>query len=102
MAITSIKISLDEDLMKEAMEIYDNLGLDLPTAIRIFLRRSVLANGIPFNMTLPGRDYKATLAVRAMQELSDASAANGVRDMTLDEINEEISASRQEREAAGK
>ena len=100
MSTIAVKFDIDDKLLHDATKVYDNLGLDVTTAIKIFLRRSVLANGVPFSMTLPKRVYKAELASRALQELSDASAINGVRNMTLEEINAEISASRREREAA--
>ncbi len=98
MATVSVEIKMDEDLQRAATDVFERLGLDFSTAIKIFLKRSVLANGIPFNMTLPKRDYKAERAVRAMQELSDASAVNGVCNMTLEEINAEIAESRRSRE----
>ena len=99
MATVSVEIEMDEDLQRAATDVFENLGLDFSTAIKIFLKRAVLTNGIPFNMTLPKRDYKAERAVRAMQELSDASAVNGVCNLTLEEINAEIAASRRSREA---
>ena len=99
MATVSVEIKMDEDLQRAATDVFERLGLDFSTAIKIFLKRSVLTNGIPFNMTLPKRDYKAERAVRAMQELSDASAVNGVCNMTLEEINAEIAESRRSREA---
>ena len=51
-------------------------------------------------MTLPRRDYKADRAVRAMYSLGEAAKENGTADMTLDEINAEISAARAERAEA--
>ena len=99
MANVSVEIKMDEELQRAATDVFEKLGLDFSTAIKIFLKRSVLANGIPFNMTLPKRNYKAQRAVRAMQELSDASAINGVCNLTLDDINAEIIASRRSREA---
>ena len=90
MATVSVEIKMDEELQRAATDMFEKLGLDFSTAIKIFLKRSVLANGIPFNMTLPKRNYKAERAVRAMQELSDASAINGVCNLTLDDINAEI------------
>ena len=102
MAMVSMEIQMDDVLQKEAMAVYEKLGIDLPTAVRMFLRRSVLANGVPFYMNLPKDEEKIQRAVSAMKELSDASALNGVRSMTMEEINEEISAARREREAATK
>lgn len=66
----------------------------LAIAVRMFLKRSVMVNGVPLNMTLPRQDFKAERAARALQELSDGAALNGTSEMTLEEINSEISAVR--------
>lgn len=76
---------------------YEALGIDLSTAVRMFLKRSVMVNGVPFNMTLPKKDYKAERAARALQELSNAAIANGASGMTLEEINAEIEVVREAR-----
>ena len=47
-------------------------------------------------MKLSNERYKAEAAVRAMREMSKTAEANGIADMTLDEINAEISATRNE------
>jgi DNA-damage-inducible protein J len=100
MASSLIQVRLDDDLKSEASALYDALGLDLPTAIRMFLKRSVMVQGIPFSMTLPANEYQATRALRAMQEISEAANAAGVSDMTPDEINAEINAARNEQKSA--
>ena len=90
MANGLLQLRIDDSLRKEASEIYSRLGLDLPTAIRIFLTRSVQVRGIPFDMVLPEENYKATEALAAMKRLSGDAERAGVSDMTLDEINAEI------------
>lgn len=99
MASSVMQVRIDDDLKAKAAAVYDDLGLDLPTAIRMFLKRSVVVNGVPFSMTLPRQDYKAERAVRAMQSLSEEAQRNGTADMTLDEINAEIAAARADRAA---
>ena len=96
MANSLIQLRIDEKLKTEATDIFEKLGLDLSTAIRIFLTRSVEEKGIPFTMKLSNERYKAETAVRAMREMSKTAEANGIADMTLDEINAEINAARNE------
>ena len=50
MANGLLQLRVDDNLKREATEIYSQLGLDLPTAIRMFLTRSVQVRGIPFSM----------------------------------------------------
>lgn len=94
MASSLVQFRIDDELKAQATAVYDALGIDLSTAVRMFLKRSVMVNGVPFSMTLPKQDDKAERAARALQELSDAAALNGTSEMTLDEINAEISAAR--------
>ena len=94
MATGLFQLRIDDNLRKEATEVYSRLGLDLPTAIRIFLTRSVQVQGIPFSMTLPKDDYKATSGLAAMRRMSLSAEKSEISDMTLDEINAEISAVR--------
>ena len=96
MATSVTQIRIDEDLKNQATAIFEELGLDFPTAVRIFLKRTILQNGIPFSMTLPKQEYKATRAVRAMELLSQEAEKNGTSEMSLEEINAEIRAARLE------
>lgn len=52
MATSIVQFRIEDDLKAQATEIFDKLGLDLSTALRIFLKRSVAVKGIPFSMTL--------------------------------------------------
>lgn len=87
MANTLIQVRVDDELKKEASDIYERLGIDIPTAVRMFLKRSVQENGIPFSMRLP--ETKSRLA-SIMDEMNDISEKTGNSKMTLEEINSEI------------
>ena len=97
MATSVMQVRVDDELRAKAAAVYDELGIDLPTAIRMFLKRSVVVNGVPFSMTLPKQEYRDERAICAMQRLSEAAQQNATADMSLDEINTEIAASRVER-----
>ncbi len=99
MATSVMQVRVDDELRTQAAAVYEELGLDLPTAIRMFLKRSVMVNGVPFSMTLPKQENQTERVLRALQNLSDAAQENGTANMTLDEINAEIAASRTERAA---
>ena len=94
MATSLVQVRIDEDLKAQATAIYDKLGMDLSSAVRIFLKRSVMVNGVPFDMTLPKQEYKAEKAVSAMEKLSAEALKNGTSNMSLDVINKEIYAVR--------
>ena len=48
MATTNIQVRVDPALKAEAEQLFSDIGLDMPTAIRLFLKQSVVNNGIPF------------------------------------------------------
>ena len=101
MATSLLQVRVDDSLKDEAAKVFDNLGIDTSTAVRMFLKRAVMENGIPFRMTMPKSPYNAERGYRAMVELGEASEKNGLSEMSLEEINAEIEASRNERKAVG-
>ena len=48
MTATNIQVRVDQTLKSEAEKLFSDIGLDMPTAIRLFLKQSVIKNGIPF------------------------------------------------------
>ena len=53
MATSVMQFRVDEELKAQASEVCEELGIDLPTALRMFMKRTVAENGIPFDMKLP-------------------------------------------------
>ena len=101
MATSLLQVRVEDSLKDEAAQVFEKLGIDTSTAVRMFLKRAIMENGIPFRMTLPKTPYNADRGYRAMVEISDASERNGVSEMSLDEINAEIETSRKERQVVG-
>jgi DNA-damage-inducible protein J len=99
MSTSLLQVRVDDELKEEASKVFENLGIDTSTAVRMFLKRAVMENGIPFRMTMPKTPYNAERGYRALVELGKQSEKNGLSDMTLDEINAEIDASRKARKA---
>lgn len=50
MSTTLIQIRTDEEVKKQAKAIFEDLGLDLSTAINIFLKKCIREEGIPFSV----------------------------------------------------
>lgn len=53
MATVQTQIRIDEDLKKEASELFKELGFDMSTAVNIFLRQCVMRHGLPFEVKTP-------------------------------------------------
>lgn len=100
MASSVLQVRVEENLRSQAAAIYEELGIDLQTAVRIFLKRSVIEKGLPFGMTLNSiNDTTVEAGIRAIHSMRDSAEKNGLSDMGLDEINAEIAAARAERHA---
>ena len=67
---TSMTIRTDKDIKSQVQRIYSDLGIDLSTAINVFLRQSIMHNGFPFEVTLD------TPNAVTMKAISDAE--NGI------------------------
>lgn len=53
MATVPTQIRIDEELKKQSVELFSQLGLDMSSAINMFLRQCLLRGGLPFNVELP-------------------------------------------------
>jgi DNA-damage-inducible protein J len=51
MSITNINIRTDSEIKAKAQKIFAKLGLDMTTAVNLFLRQTVRMNDIPFILT---------------------------------------------------
>jgi len=90
-----IQARVDTELKNEASELFESLGLDMTTAIKVFLKRCLQEGGIPFEIR---NNKESSLdALKAFMLLRQQAEANGVSDLTLDEINAEIAAARKAR-----
>ena len=92
-----IQFRADKALKQEVSEIYESLGMDLSTAFRMFMVRSKAARGLPFPAVLPDDVITHAEALSAFELLRKQAA--DVPEMSLDEINAEISAARAERKS---
>ncbi len=53
MAAVSTNIKIDADLKRQAQELFADLGMNLSTAINIFLKQAVRERSIPFHVGDP-------------------------------------------------
>ena len=52
MSKTSMSIRLDSEVKEQAQQMFNNLGMDMTTAINIFLRQAIQYQGLPFDVRL--------------------------------------------------
>ena len=69
MAKVSTNISLDADLKKASQELYADLGMDLTTAITIFLKQSLRVQGLPSAVTRENPNAETAAAMNEYYEM---------------------------------
>ena len=67
----SLSIRIDPDAKSAADIIYSRFGITIADAVNIFIHKSIIVGGLPFDMTLPTYNQD-TLA--AMQEAKDIAS----------------------------
>ena len=85
---TLVQLKVDSEIKEDVS--YENLGLDLPTAIRIFFKKSIAVGGLPFELREENARWKIYDQVR--KSIQD----NNVPEMSLEEINAEIAETRKQ------
>ncbi|MDR0818017.1 MAG: type II toxin-antitoxin system RelB/DinJ family antitoxin [Oscillospiraceae bacterium] len=96
---TNLNIRIDKDLKTQAERVFGDLGMNLTTAVTVFVRQSVREGRIPFEITLGeplnniadrGRD--------ALRQIREESEKRGF--LSDDEIETEIQAAKAETRVA--
>ncbi|MDE6971183.1 MAG: type II toxin-antitoxin system RelB/DinJ family antitoxin [Eubacterium sp.] len=61
MAATNINVRVDAILKQEAEALFNDLGLNMSSAMNLFLRSAIMFNGIPFEIKrqIPNEETKA-------------------------------------------
>ena len=75
MSTTPTQIRIDKDIKEQVVRLFSDLGIDMSTAVNIFLRQCLLHDGLPFNVEKPQYN-KATL--QAMEEALKISRDSNV------------------------
>ena len=66
--MTTLNVRIDENLKKQASELFADLGLDMSTAVNIFLRQAVMKDGLPFEVV---REIPNAITLAAMAEVEE-------------------------------
>ncbi len=75
MAKVSTSISIDADVKAQAQALFADFGLDLSTAINIFLRQSIRENCIPFAIQREVPNADTVAAMKEAEEMAKNPSA---------------------------
>ena len=76
MAQTQLNVRLDSELLANSKDVLNNLGLTVQEAFKIFLKKVVNFQGIPFELKLdyePNEETKKALMCGEYEEVKDVN-----------------------------
>ena len=71
MAKVSTNITIDADVKKQAQELFADLGMDLSTAINIYLKKALEEQGIPFEVTRKAPNKETVAAMEEVKNMEE-------------------------------
>ena len=81
MSTTNLNIRTDKNVKIAAEKIFEELGLNMTTAINIFLRQTIRENGIPFELTLNTPNRVTLAAIEEGKRIACDESVKGYTDM---------------------
>ena len=80
----TISFRTDPQVKQRAKELYESMGLDLSTALNMFLRQSLTDNGMPFRAT---RENPLNMEARRQADAREGAAFSSVDDLMKDLVD---------------
>lgn len=81
MATTNLNIRTDKSVKEEADRIFSELGLNMTTAINMFLRTTIREHGIPFSLKLEIPNDTTIAAIEEGRRIASDPRIKGYRNM---------------------
>ena len=81
MATTPTQIRIDSDIKKQAMDLFNDLGLDMSGAVNLFLHQCVLRGGLPFSVEMPRYSQRTLDAMNEARRISRDPDVKGYTNM---------------------
>lgn len=68
---TPIQVRIDSEIKKQASELFKTLGLDMSSAINLFLHQCILRGGIPFSVEVPQYNKETIEAMKEAKAIAN-------------------------------
>lgn len=78
---TPTQVRIDSDIKKQATELFASLGLDMSSAVNLFLHQCILRGGLPFNVELPKYNQETLKAMAEAMAIANDSSVKGYTNM---------------------
>ena len=93
MSAKTMTSRMDSDIKEQAQELFAELGMDMTTAINVFLRQAIQHRGFPFDVTLrkPNRETLEAIAeVREMKKHPEKAKTYNSFSELLEEVKADV------------
>ena len=77
MSTVNLNIRTDKEIKEKAENIFQELGLNMTTAINMFLRTSIRENGSPFDLKIDSVNDETKLAIEEGRKIADDKTIEG-------------------------
>lgn len=67
---TNFSVRMDSDIKKQCEAVYGELGINLTTAINVFLRQSIRVGGFPFDVRLEQPNRETVSAMLEAEQIA--------------------------------
>ncbi|MDO5568238.1 type II toxin-antitoxin system RelB/DinJ family antitoxin [Eubacterium pyruvativorans] len=82
MATTNLNIRTDKEIKEQAEQIFSDLGLNMTTAVNMFLRSTIRENGIPFDLKLEVPNEVTAAAIEEGRRIASDPDVKGYTDIS--------------------
>ena len=79
-----MSIRLDSEVKEQAEQVFNNLGMDMTTAINIFLRQAIQYQGLPFDVRLDENQKLLQVVMDVDQNRNMSQSFESVSDLMED------------------
>ncbi len=87
---TNFSVRMDSELKKQCESLFGELGMNLTTAINVFLRQSLRVGGMPFDVKLGQPNAETVQAMLEAARIAHDPQVKGYSD--LDELFQDLKA----------
>lgn len=81
MVVAKININTDAETKKAAEEIFNALGMNMTTAINVFLKKAIQHKGIPFDVCMEIPNQTTLAAFKEAEEILSNPERKGYKSM---------------------
>ena len=81
MATTNLNVRTDKEVKDQADHIFSELGLNMTTAINIFLRTTIREKGIPFELKLDIPNSTTAAAIEEGRKIASDKKVKGYKNV---------------------